>query len=720
MVDYIEDGSFALLKVNNPPVNALSFKVREGLYNGIQRASKNSGIKAVVIIGKGRTFPSGADITEFGKPPKEPWLGAVGKELEESQKPVIAALHGTCLGGGLEIALFCHYRVAVASARVGFPEVSLGILPGGEGTVRLPRVTGAAVAMDLISSGRPIKAEEALKLGIIDQIVTGDLLTEAKAFAASVLNKPLEGRRLKNVVPNEAETVDKIYEVALVQVKKRMKNYVAPVSCLQAVKGAVKLSYEDACRNERDLFFDLMTGGQAQALQYAFFAERAAMKWKLPGGSSSSNTKPTEVKSVGIIGSGTMGSGIAICCIRNGIPVVLVERDDKMLEKGMAMISVVLQESVKRKRMTVKQRNECLRILRGSVNLEELNSVDVVIEAVFENLALKKEIFAKLDKICKKSAFLCSNTSSLEIDQIAEVTSRPGQVMGAHFFSPAYIMKLLENITGTHTSPETIATVTQLGKKIGKIPVLVKSCPSFVANRMNQKLTSEADFLVEEGALPQDVDQVMEDFGMPLGPFKVKDLAGNDIGWGIRKERAKIDGVTLSLDTKFVNGERYSSLGDRLCTHGRFGRKTGKGWYRYEKPMSSISYPDPDVEAVIEEHSRAMGITRRKISPQEILERCSYSMINEGFKILEEGVAQKPEDIDTIWLYGFNFPRYRGGPMFYASKIGLDKVYERICHYHKQLPYSSYWVPSDLLRRLASQETTLPISHWTKFYNSKL
>ncbi|XP_005101104.1 peroxisomal bifunctional enzyme [Aplysia californica] len=720
MVDYAVDGNIAVLSVNNPPVNALSHRVREGLLNGIEKAARDDKVKAVIIIGKGRTFPSGADITEFDKPVREPWLTVVGRAIEASRKPVISALHGAALGGGLEIALFSHYRIASKKGSVGFPEVALGILPGAEGTVRLPRVTGPAVAMEMISSGRRVGAQEALKFGILDKVVEGDLLKEAKLFAESVKDKPLDGRRLKYVKPKGAESVDAIYEGALAEVKKRFKGFNAPVNCLMSVKGAVKLPYEESCALERQLFTELMSGGQSRAQRYAFFAERAATKWRLPCGASAANTKPSEITSTGVIGAGTMGSGIAICLIRVGIPVVMVERDEKMLQKGMRTISDILGESVRRKRMTSERRTECLRLLKGAASLEGLKDVDVVIEAVFENLALKKEIFAKLDKICKPSAILCSNTSTLDIDQIASATSRPDKVMGAHFFSPAYIMRLLENIYGAKTSPQTVATIMQLGKTIGKIPVLVKTCHGFVGNRMNQKFSSEAFFMLEEGALPQDIDQVLEDFGMPMGPFKVGDLAGLDIGWNIRQEVAKKLGVSLTLETKYLNAERYSSLADRLYEMGRHGRKTGKGWYRYEKPMAVKAYPDADVTEMINSHAKAIGLTRRTVSAQEIIERSTYAAINEGFKILEQGVAEKPEDIDVIWLYGFGFPRYRGGPMFYASQVGLSRVYERICHYHKTLPYSSYWVPSDLLRRLASYTTQLPMDQWTKFTDCKL
>ncbi|CAL1531734.1 unnamed protein product [Lymnaea stagnalis] len=720
MVDYRVEDQFAILEINNPPVNALSLHVREGLLNGVLRASADNNVKAIILIGKGKTFPSGADIKEFSRPGKAPWLPEVGHTIESSNKPVFSALHGTALGGGLEIALFSHYRIAEKTAKVGFPEVHLGLLPGAEGTIRLPRLTGLVIAMEMITSGRQVSAKEALKFGIVDKVVEGNLLKETKAFAKSVLGQPLEPRKLSLCGVKDADQVDKYYEAALKELLKKYRGVIAPVSCLKSIRGSAQLPYKEAAELERTLFSELMSGAQSAALRYSFFAERAASRWNLPNGASSANSKPLTIKSAAVIGAGTMGSGIAICLIRSGIPVILVEQNEKMLENALRNIGYILQGSVKLGRMTVDQRSDCLRILQGAASIEKLKDVDIVIEAVYENLKLKQEIFEKLDKICKPTALLCSNTSTLDIDLIASVTSKPDRVAGTHFFAPAYIMKLLENIYGSKTSPITVATIMDLGKKIGKISVLSKTCDGFIANRMN-KIGTEAAFLVEEGALPHDIDQVLEDFGMPMGVFKVSDLSGIDIGWSIRQEMAKKQGITLTLETHYVSGERYSSLADRLYNLGRLGLKTGKGWYRYNNASNSRKpIIDPDVTDMILNHCEKLRIKRRQISPQEIIERCLYATVNEGFKILEEGVAEKPEDIDIVWQYGFSFPRYRGGPMFYASQVGLKKVYERICYYHESFPYSKHWLPSDLLKKLVSHPNEVPINLWMNYTNSKL
>ncbi|CAG5125729.1 unnamed protein product [Candidula unifasciata] len=720
MVDYIVDGNIAVLEINNPPVNALSIHVREGLLTGIQKANQDGSVQAIVIIGKGSTFPSGADIREFGKPPKEPWLTAVGEAIEASEKPVISALHGTALGGGLEVALFSHYRIADERSRVGFPEVKLGLLPGAQGTIRLPRLTGLAVAMRIITSGDHINAPEALKYGILDKLISGNLLQEAKTFAKSVIGKPLDNRRLSKIAVRDAATVDKHFDEALAEVKRKYKGMIAPVNCLKSIRGSAKLPFVEAARLEAALFRELLTSAQSAALRYSFFADRSAPRWKLPSGASIENTKPDIIKSVAVIGAGTMGSAIAICFIRVGIPVLLVEQNDKLLQNALKNIGQILQGSVKLNRITADQRKQSLQILRGETSLDIVSDVDLVVEAVFENLKLKQEIFARLDKICKPSALLCSNTSTLDIDKIAVATNRPGKVAGMHFFAPAHIMKLLENVYGTHTSPSTVATIMDIGKRIGKVSVLVRTCDGFVANRMNRMVGNEAVFMLEEGALPQDVDRVLEDFGMAMGPFRVTDLSGSDVGWRIRQERAKEQGIQLTYETRFVNGERYSSLPDRLYELGRYGQKTGKGWYRYEKPFARTAYPDPEITDVINSHCRSLGIERRVIPPQEIIERCLFAAINEGFKVLEEGVAEKPENIDIIWQYGLGFPRYRGGPMFYASQVGLKTIYERVCYYYDAFPHSSYWAPSDLLRKLASHSTEVPIDQWTSKERSRL
>ncbi|XP_062574450.1 peroxisomal bifunctional enzyme-like [Saccostrea cucullata] len=681
-VDYSVQGSVAVLEVNNPPVNALSHGVRLGLKTGVEQASRDRNVRSVVIIGKGQTFPAGADIREFGKPSKEPWLTEVGMAIEASPKPVVAAIHGTCLGGGLEIALFSHYRIAVPSARVGFPEVALGLLPGAGGTQRLSRLTGLPVAMDMISSGRHVPIKKAKEYGIIDEIVTGDLMKAALKFAQSIQGRPLKDRCLMfKVVPN-ADKLEEFTSAAMAQVKKKYKGYEAPVVCIQTVRASAELPYEEGMKLERDLFLQLQGSGQARAQQYAFFAERAVSRWVMPGGSYKT-AKPLPVRSTAVIGAGTMGSGIAVCLLSAGLPVYLLEQNEK--------VCMILN-------------------FKPTLNYSDLKDVDLVIEAVFENLDLKRDVFSKLDKICKPSAILCTNTSTIDINRISTATSRPDKVVGTHFFAPAYHMRLLENIYGTQTSPDTVATVMKLGKTINKVPVLVKSCHGFLANRMNGPFNTESLFLVEEGASPQEIDQVNEDFGMPMGPFKVRDLSGIDISWRINREVAKALGTTITKETKFLGGNRYCGLNDDFFEKGRYGRKTGKGWYLYEKVGGKIPTVDSETEEIINSYRQRRGIIKRKITPQEIFERQFYSCINEGFRILEEGICNTPEEIDISWIYGFSYPKFRGGPMFYASQIGLKRVYDRICHYHETCPYSIHWVPSRLLKKLA--ENDVPFSQW--------
>ncbi|XP_046548946.1 peroxisomal bifunctional enzyme-like [Haliotis rubra] len=695
MVDYKVVGSVAFLEVNNPPVNALSLSVRVGFVEGIERANKDKAVKAIIIIGSGSTFISGADIKEFGKPMRGPGLVEVGERIETSEKPVIAGIHGNALGGGLEIALFSHYRIALKNARVGFPEVLIGILPGAAGTQRLPRVTTVPVAMDLIASGRHVAAPEALKYGILDWVVEKDLPSECIKLAYNIIGKPLHDRRLRNRPVTPVENFAAVYDAALAKVTRRSKGFIAPVKCLQAVKAAVTAeSYAAGLKEEGRLFMDLMKSGQARALQYAFFAERATARWQLPTGENYKTCKPLPIKTIGVIGAGTMGSGIAVTALRAGLSVTLVEQERKFLDRGVAMIKSVLEGSVRLNKLSPKAMQKSMSLLKPTVSMDDLRDVDLVIEAVFENLDLKKQIFGKLDKICKAETILCSNTSSLDIDKIASATERPGRVAGMHFFVPAYVMRLLENVYGKATSGTTVATIMQLGKKLGQVSVLVGTCNSFVANRTMSKYGSQATFLVEEGSLPQEVDQVLTDFGMPMGTFAVGDLSGLDIGWNIRTEIAKAQGMNLTFATRYMGGDQYSSLSDRLVQKGRIGRKVGKGWYKYDKPNGKVATPDPEVTQIVLDHCKELGIQRHKISPQEVVERTMYAAVNEGFRCLEDGVAAKPEDIDVCWLLGFGFPRYQGGPMFYASQVGLRNVYDKICQFHERFPNQSIWMPS--------------------------
>ncbi|XP_022310490.2 peroxisomal bifunctional enzyme-like [Crassostrea virginica] len=708
-VDYSVQGSVAVLTVDNPPVNALGYGVRDGLKTGIEKAVGDSQVKSVVIIGKGRTFPAGADIREFGKPSREPWLTTNGQLIETSSKPVVAAIHGTCLGGGLEIALFCHYRIALPFAKVGFPEVALGLIPGAGGTQRLSRLTGLPVAMEMIYSGRHVPINKAKEYGIIDEIVTGDLLKAALEFAQSIQGRPFKDRCLKFKAVPGADRVEEYASAAMSQVKKKYKGYEAPMACVQAVRASAELSYEEGMKFEREVFGQLLESGQARAQQYAFFAERAVTRWQMPGGSYKT-AKPLPVRSTAVIGGGTMGSGIAVCLLSAGLPVYLLEQNEKFLQSGVNMVKNIMAGSAKLGKISMETAKKAATLLKPTLSYEDLRDVDLVIEAVYENLDLKREVFSKLDKVCKKSAILCTNTSTIDIDRISTATSRPESVVGTHFFAPAYHMKLLENIYGTRTSPNAVATVMKLGKTINKVPVLVKSCHGFLANRMNAPFGSEAIFLVEEGASPQEVDQANEDFGMPIGPFKVRDLSGIDISWRINREVAKAMGTTITKETRFLGGNRYCGLNDDFYDRGRYGRKTGKGWYRYEKVGGKIPVVDTESQEIIQSYRERRGIVKRKITPQEIHERQFYSCINEGFRILDEGICNTPEEIDISWIYGFSFPKYRGGPMFYASQIGLQKVYQRICHYHQTCPYSIHWVPNRLLKKLA--ENNVPFSEW--------
>ncbi|XP_041366322.1 peroxisomal bifunctional enzyme-like isoform X2 [Gigantopelta aegis] len=713
-------GPVALIEINNPPVNALSSSVRQGLENGIKKSARDARVKAIVISGKDQTFIAGADIKEFGKFRQSPSLTEVGRVIEASQKPVVAAIAGVALGGGLEIALFCHYRLAVKSAKVGFPEVQLGILPGGEGTQRLPRLTGLPVAMEMIMTGRHVPATEAFRYGILDKLIDKNIVEESMKFALSVINSPHETRRLRNMPVKGIENVPAIVNDALALARRRYKGFIAPVTCIKAVRASVELPFEKGCEREKELFQELITSGQAKAMMYAFFAERAASKWQLPSGENSTNTNPLPVKTTAVIGAGTMGSGIAVSLLTSGFPVILLEQNKQQLDKGVQTIHAILERSMRSKRLTPDGMKKCLSLLTPADDIDCLKHVDLVIEAVFENLDLKKEIFAKLDTICKKDAVLCTNTSTLDIDKIASATTRPDKVVGSHFFAPAFIMRLLENVYGSKTSGTTVSTVMQLGKKMGKVPVLVGTCHGFVANRTLMKYSAETRFLLEEGALPHEVDQAMEDFGMAMGRFRTSDLSGIDVGYRIFHEQAKAEGYTVTMETRHVGGERYCSLPHKLYNLQRLGQKTGKGWYRYDKPGGKQAMVDEEVTQLILDHSTKLGIVRRKISAQEIVERCLFAVISEAFHCLEDGVVAKAEDVDVIWLYGLGFPRYRGGPLFYASQLGLKKVYDRICYYHKQFPDVSHWMPSELFRRLALAENNTPMSSWNLKASSKL
>ncbi|ELU09144.1 hypothetical protein CAPTEDRAFT_144302 [Capitella teleta] len=703
MVDYIARDGVALLQVNNPPVNALSHHVRVAIEEGLKKAGQDPRIKSIVISGKG-SFIAGADIKDVSKPT----ILELCDLIESSGKPVVAAIKGFALGGGHEIAISCHYRIAHEKSKFGFPEVDIGILPAAGGTQRFPRLVGLEAALDLIPSGRHIGAAQAFKLGIVDKVVRGDAVEEAVKFAKSIAGEPLVDRRTSQRPVMGAENAFLAAAVKLAMKKK--KGMIAPIVCLSVSFMGSLLPFEQGIQVEAAEAVVVFTSGQMGALQYAFFAQRAAPKWLLPCGASFKTVKGRPIRNAAVIGAGTMGTGITMAMLNAGIPVTLVEQDRKFLDKGVSLLKLLYAGSVSLRKITQDQCDAILSKLNTAVGYKSLTNVDLVIEAVYENMALKKQIFAELDRICPPETFLWTNTSALDIDEIASATRRPDKVLGTHFFVPAYHMKLLENVRGKLTSAETVASAQMFGTRIGKIPVVVGNCHGFVGNRMLHKYVYEADFLIEEGCWPEDVDMVAENFGLPLGPFKVRDLSGLDIRVRGLLEQAKAAGIEINPATRFLNGERISLLSKSLVDKGHCGRKTGRGFYNYGKPGGKIPLNDRFIKDVIVEYCAERGIERRKVAYQEIEERLFLPLINEGFKILEEGIASKPEDIDTIWLLGYAWPRHTGGPMYYANMVGLDKIYNRICHYNELHKHSAHWQPSLLLKKLAASKT--PMKDW--------
>ena len=643
----VEDG-IAVLTLNSPPVNALSAAVRDGLARGLDRILEDDEVQAAVLICAGRTFIAGADISEFGKPPQGASLLDVLDAIEASTKPVIAAVHGTALGGGLETALSCHYRVGVPSARFGLPEVKLGLLPGAGGTQRLPRIVGVPKALEMVTSGTPIGAKEALATGLIDELAPEDgLRAAAVAFAERMV---AEKRPLKKVRDLPVQAEPGVFEAFRKANARKFRGFDAPEFNIRCIEAAVAgPDYDTGVRTERKLFMELMGGVQSKAQRYLFFAEREAAK--IPGIAGDLALRP--IKKVGVIGAGTMGGGISMNFLSAGFPVVIVETSEAALTRGVGVVRGNYENTAKKGRLTAEAVERNMGLLTPSLSLDALADCDLVIESVFENMAIKKEIFTKLDAIVKPGAILASNTSYLDIDEIAAVTKRPGDVVGLHFFSPANVMRLLEVVRGEKTAPDVLATALSLAKKIGKVAAVAGVCHGFIGNRMLELRQVAANKLILEGAMPWDVDRVIYDFGFPMGPFQMADLAGLDIGW--------------SKETS--TGE---TLRDKLCELDRRGQKTSAGFYDYDAKRERT--PSPIVEKLVLEQSAAKGVTRRAISDQEILERCVYPMINEGAKILEEGKAYRASDIDIVWLNGYGFPAYRGGPMFYADTVGLDTV----------------------------------------------
>jgi len=683
-VNYAREGNVGVITITNPPVNALGVGVRKGLVDCLNKGNQDPETAALVLIGAGRTFPAGADITEFAKPPASPTLPEVVAACEDSAKPVIAALHGNALGGGLEVALGCDWRCASENAKLGQPEVKLGILPGAGGTQRLPRLIGAERALTAIVSGDPISAPEALEWGLVDKVVEGNLLAGAVAFAEKIVSEKRPRRRVRDMT---VAARPELFERFRQTVAKKQRGFIAPRACIDSVENATQLSFDDGLAAERAMFAELVASPQAAALRYMFFAERDVAK--VPG--IDKDTPLRKIETVGIVGAGTMGGGIAMNFANAGIPVTLVEAAEDALDRGVSIISSNYAASVDKGRLTEQQADARLGRLTGSLNFEDLATVDLVIEAVFEDMALKKEVFAILDGICRPGAILATNTSTLDLDEIAASTGRPQDVVGTHFFSPANVMKLLEIVRGEKTADDVLATVAQLARKISKIGVVVGVCDGFVGNRMLHAYWNQAYSLLLEGALPQTVDKVLYDWGWAMGPFAVMDLAGTDVSWRVRQAKE------ASRD----RSKPYPAVvADRLCERGRYGQKTRAGWYRYEE-TSRAPLPDPAVPTLIETLSQEMGVKRRQIAAEEIVERCLYALVNEGARILDEGVAARASDIDIIYHYGYGFPRYRGGPMFAADAIGLDKVLAGIRTYEKSQP--GLWTPAPLIERLAGE-----------------
>ncbi|MFN3585249.1 3-hydroxyacyl-CoA dehydrogenase NAD-binding domain-containing protein [Phenylobacterium sp.] len=670
------DGEIAIVTLNSPPVNALSANVRDGLYEGFKQAI-DSDAKAIVLICDGRTFIAGADITEFGGAMKGASLPDVQAMMENSPKPVVAAIHGTALGGGLEVALCAHYRVAVPSARLGLPEVNLGLLPGAGGTQRLPRIAGVEKALEMMTSGRHAPASEALAMGLVDELVEeGKLKEGAVAFARKLVaeNRPLVKVRDNNTKLEAAKGHPEIFADFRKANARKFRGFLAPEYNIRCVEAAVNsASFEEGLAVERKLFMELMTGSQSAAQRYYFFAERQAQK--IPDVPDDTPVRP--IRKVGVLGAGTMGGGISMNFANAGIPVVIVEVKQEALDRGLATIRKNYERSRGAKPEETEKR---MSLLSGSLDMNAFADCDLVIEAVFERMDIKKDVFTKLDAICKPGAILATNTSALNIDEIASVTKRPQDVIGLHFFSPANVMKLLEVVRADHTAKDVIATSMKLAKQIGKIAVLAGVCPGFIGNRILAQRQREANKLVMEGAMPWDVDRVLYDFGFPMGPFAMSDLAGLDIGWV--KEKS--------------NGE---TLRDVLCEMDRRGQKTGAGFYDYDE--NRTAKPSPVTEKIIQDFRARKGVNARTISDEEILERCVYPMINEGAKILEEGKAIRPSDIDVVWVNGYGWPVYRGGPMFYGDLVGPAKVLAKMQEF--QAAMGDDFKPAALLEKLVAE-----------------
>ena len=680
-LDVIEN--VGVLTLNSPPVNALSANVREGLDIGIKKAIENNDVQAIVIICEGRTFIAGADISEFGKEPKGPSLFEVQDIMENSSKPVIAAIHGTALGGGLEVALTCHYRIAVKSAKCGLPEVNLGLLPGAGGTQRLPRLVGVEQALKMVTSGLHLPAEQCLQNGLIDKLANNDdLLNDSISFAKEIIeeNRPLKKVRDIDEKVKAARGNDELFQNFRKSIERKTRGFLAPEYNIQCIEAAVNKPFDEGIKVERDLFIKLISGNQSAAQRYFFFAQRQVAK--IPD--IPKETELLDINKVGIIGAGTMGGGIAMNFANAGIPVTIIEQNQERLDKGIGIIRKNYENTAAKGRISLEDVDKRMQFIDGNISIDSLSDKDLIIEAVFENMDLKKEIFSKLDLIAKDSAILATNTSALNINEIAETTKRPESVIGLHFFSPANVMRLLEIVRGEKTSKQIIATSMGLAKTIGKIAALVGVCPGFVGNRILAQRQREANKLILEGALPWEIDDALFDFGFPMGPFAMSDLAGLDIGWDKETSRSE-------------------TIRDILCENGRFGQKSGKGFYIYDENRNKL--PDNDVEKIIQEFADNKQIKRREIEKDEILKRCLYPMINEGFKILDEGMAIRASDIDIIWINGYGWPIYEGGPMFYGNLIGYEKILSWLQDMEKE--HGSDFSPSPYLEKVVEEKINI-------------
>jgi 3-hydroxyacyl-CoA dehydrogenase len=684
----------ALIRIDNPPVNALSQDVIDGIGAAIETAARDASIRAVVVMGAGRTFPAGADIKgleniAWGGDSGAPDLHDLLERIEDLPKPVVMALHGTALGGGLEVAMAGHYRVAAPDGQMGLPETNLGIIPGAEGTQRLARLVGLEKAIEMCVSGKPIKAKDALAAGLVDRIIEGDLATGATAFAREMATRASHPKtRERSDKQPPADAVPAMIAAGKELARKTRRRIEAAVKVVDALEGAVTLPFAEGCRRERQIAIECVGSEQAKALIHAFFAERGVSR--VPG--VSKDTQAAPVGTVAIVGAGTMGGGIAMACANAGLQVRITDATQAGLDAGMATIRKNYDVSVKRGRFTPEIVEQRMSAIRPQIGYDGFGEADLIIEAVFENLALKKDIMGALDRVARPACVIATNTSTLDIDAIAAATSRPSSVVGLHFFSPANVMRLVEIVRGKATSPETLATAMAVAKRLGKVGVVVGNCEGFVGNRMMFPYMYECQFLVEDGATPEQVDRALTEFGMAMGMFAVDDMAGLDVAWRVRQELKQFSKA----------GDRRPLVADTLCEMGRFGQKTGKGWYTYGDDRKPV--PDPDVLALIEQASAQAGIRRRTFTSEEIIERTIYALINEGARVLDEGFASRAADIDVVYTNGYGFPAWRGGPMFYADRVGLGKVYERISAFHREL--GQRWKPASLLARLAREGTT--------------